>query len=541
MDMEIPSDLKLINSKRSPASLVNRQTKTLFCTGDSTIESGRGNVATNYIEFKIPVVPRRSWDLSTMCVHFNFRIVLNGVTKAAGTNTTRIHVHDSIESIVREITVDLGNGQRLEEIRNGYNSLESALNFYVSSDYVKGFLAPCTRGGLHSHVRNRIYHKFENATTLTTSGSETSNQFSMPLRLLGVSSPDVIIPSQLFGGSGSFLTIQLFLESPSNCIVAGQEAITYTAGGTVAAGTTFSALTGNEIYYELSNIRMTLDCVEYSNAYEMMLANTLASSKLVYPIQTWDINVRSIAGNGQTRYTETLSYQYSSINALFFFFTKQTESNTHLYAGKDRIWFPDNAKDFGIRINGQNVPDTRNIDLTGGATECYQMTLSALSLLHTVETYGGLNYDNVVANIMFNSASNADTAITGSYSCGDPYYGKNRDGNYGVPVALTNTGTETTGPENINVAYTVPTTLSAPTPYQREMSPSHFLIGLNLRKETRSNGPGHISGENMSNSSGSIQYELNFSSANNTAWNMHVCVLHNRFIELSSGGANVFT
>jgi hypothetical protein len=537
MSMIIPDDLKLVNASMASPAIVDRESITLYPTGDNTVESGRNTIQSGRIEFKIPVNSRKSWDCSTMFIHFNFRIVLqNGVGKTAATNLTRIHVHDSIESIVKTVTVDLAGGaQRLEYIDN-YNSLETALNFYCSSDYVKSFGAACMRAGLHSHVRNRIYHKFQNATTFT-GASEITNQFTMPLRLSGISSPDFVLPSSLFG-SGGFVTITIDLESPHNCIVAGQEAITYTAGGAITAGTTFQALTGiSNIFYELSNIRMTLDAITYSAEYENMLANALASSKLVYPIKTFDIQARQIA-SGSTRYTENLSFNYSSVNAIFAWFVKSADVNSHLVAGKDRLFFPDNLKDVQFRVNGMNVPTSRPIDCTGGATEAYVHLLEALGVLHTAEQYGGLNYDQCVHNVTYNSASNADHAITASYASSDIFYGKNRDSRYGLPVSLTDTGDETTGPEVIPVAGSCVTTLSSPLPYNFEMSPSHFLIGVNLKKLLRS-APGEISGENLAVSSGQIQYELNFSSTNNTSWIMYVAVLHDRFIELSNQSVNV--
>lgn len=533
----IPDDLKLINATQSSSAIVDRESITLYPTGDNVIESGRKSIQSGRIEFKIPTHPRKSFDLSTLFIHFNFRIVLTGVTKSGAGVLTRIFVHDSIESIVKSVTVDLANSQRLEFI-NDYNALESALNFYCSSDYVRGFGAPVLRAGVHSHIRNRIYHKQQANTTLTAA-SEVTNSFSMPLRLSGVSSPDFTLPSSIFG-SGGFMTITIDLEAPVNCIFA-QECSALTKDTNALAGGVVTDLGGSEIYYELSNIRMTLDAITYSAEYESMVANALASSRLVYPIKTWDVQARQISGsgNGQTRYTETLSFNYSSVNAIFAWFVKSSEQSTHKFAGKDRLWFPDGLKDIQFKVNGFNVPYSRPIDCSGGCTEGYCHLLSALSVLHTCENYGGLNYDSSPVCLY----GQGQAALTGGFVAADSFYGKNRQPSYGLPVdENSNTGTETTGPSLVETPLTVADaaeTCNQILPYQRENSPSHFLIGVNLKKLLRSS-PGEISGENLSSgSSGQVQYELNFSTANTTSYIMYIAVLHDRFISLSNQSAVV--
>ena len=284
---------------------------------------------------------------------------------------------------------------------------------------------------------------------------------------------------------------------------------------------------------------MTLDAITYSAEYESMVANALASSRLVYPIKTWDVQARQISGSGagQTRYTETLSFNYSSVNALFCWFMKSSEQSTHAYAGKDRLWFPDGLKDIQFKVNGFNVPYSRPLDCSNSGSECYTSLLSALGLLHTVEQYGGLNYDSNTVCLY----GQAQAVLTGGFVAADSFYGKNRDASYGLPVdENSNTGTETTGPSLIETPFTIAaptTTCNQILPYQRENSPSHFLVGVNLKKLLRS-APGEISGENMM-TSGQVQYELNFSTANTTSWIMYIAVLHDRFISLSNQSAVV--
>jgi len=178
----------------------------------------------------------------------------------------------------------------LEYIDN-YNALESALNNYCSSEYLNTFGGPCFKAGLHSNTRNKIYHDYQNLATLTTAGERTV-QMTVPLRLSGVSSTDFQLASSLFG-SGGFLTITIDLEAPSACIIATQTSNVSVATGAISGGNA-TALTGTAISYTLSNIRMTVDTLTYSAEYEDMLANALASSRLVYPIKTFDVQVRNI-------------------------------------------------------------------------------------------------------------------------------------------------------------------------------------------------------------------------------------------------------
>ena len=542
----VPDDLRLVQAQKASPAIVDRQSATLYPVGDNTVTSGSGSVQSGRIEFRLPVSSFKSWDCSTMFIHFNFKINLTGVTKTANRNT-RIMVHDSIESLFKTVTVDLaGGGYRLEYI-NDYNALETALNWYVASDYIRSFGAPCMKAGVHSHVRNRIYHTQNYAGT---SVGETTNQFSVPLRLAGISSPDFVMPSSLFG-SGGFINIYIDLEAPTACILAGQETDiafpTLAAAGTQPiTGGQLTALGGTSISYELSNIRMTIDAITYSAEYENMLASALASSALVYPIKTFDVQPRILAAN-QTRFTENLSFNYSSVNAIFAWFVRQSEQNSHLYAGKDRLVFPTNLKSFQFRVNGFPVPAARPIDCQNGATEAYVHLIESLGILHTAEQYGGLNFDQPVVNY---TTQRAVTGLTntygplGSYLGADTFYGKNRSAAYGFPVICSDNGTETNGPVGFFQAPTVlqPTVVTTADvadetnsllPYKREMSPSHFLIGVNLKKLLKS-APGEVSGENLASTSGQIQYDIEFSANDTSSYVMYIAVLHDRFIELSN-------
>lgn len=534
--MNIPNDLRLVNATEKSSAIRSRSNLTINPQGDSTLDSGRGSNSSGQILFRLPIMRNRSYDMMTFFLHFNFRIVLQeGVTKTTATNQTRIFLHDSIESIFSSVRV-LCNSQELEYISQ-YNALESAFSAYCSRDFVAGFGSPCMKMGLHSSVRNNIYHAFQNATTLTAA-SETTNSFSCGLRLTGTSSPNFVLPSELFSGS-SFLEIEINLESPNNCIVAYEYGYTV-AGSTITQTTADTVLGGvSNLFYQLSDIRATVDVIEFSNEYSNMVSNAIASSKLVYPISTFNMNRRTLNTN-ITRFTDTISVNYSSINAVFAWFYRTSELSSHLFAGFDRTVFPTNLKSASIRVNNIQYPLTRPYNCQNGATEVYCGLISALNVLKTVEQYGGLNYDPINFIQFANTASNAENIILGSYSTGDLFYGKNRDSSYGVPRSLTSTSNETFSPNQINVGYTIPSTCTGQLqPYAREMAQSKFMLGWNLRTSIDVD-PGNVVGENLSQS-GQIQFDFDFSSATSESYVMYVAIYHDRFIELSSQNVYVKT
>jgi hypothetical protein len=528
--MIIPDDLKLLNSTMASPAIIQREQLTLYPVGDSTVTSGSGSIQSGRIRFEMPVISRKSYDCSTMFIHFNFKINIAGATKSGAALHSRIHVHDSIESIFKTITVDLSSGAQRLEFINDYNALESALNNYCSAEYLTSFGGPCFKAGLHSNVRNKIYHNYTNNANLTAANSERTNQMSVPLRLSGISSTDFVLPSSLFGSSG-FLTITIDLEAPNACIVAAEASAITNTGGVITGGN-LAALGGTAISYTLSNIRMTVDALTYSAEYEDMLANALASSRLVYPIKTFDLQVRSIPTN-VTKFTENLNFSYSSVNSIFIWFVRTSEQNSHLWAGKDRIVFPTGLSDVQLRVNGINIPASRPLDVTNGATEAYCSTLKALGLLHTAEQFGGLySDDNVVHHQSVTGAW--DGAIVHSFRAKDSFYGSNRPASYGLSGGQTQTGVENPG-NNLGSGFTLTAANDGlpHCPYSREMSPSRFLIGFNLKKLLKS-APAEISGENLLSTSGQISYELNFSPATTEGYQMYFAVYVDKFIELNS-------
>lgn len=497
----IPSSLKLVNASEVSSVVVSRRNTTIYPTGGQDVPSSTNGG--QVIEFKIPVSSNESVDMSTFFMHFNFQIT----NKSSGTVA---YIQDSIESIIDELTVFVGNtGQELERIR-GYNRLESSLNNYISSNFVKSVGSSMMACGLSRDERRE---QFSNGTNTTG----TLVQMSVPLRLCGVANPDFIMPSQIFGQS-SFLILRVRLASPASCIVCVTEgAVTNTSGvltnGTYTAGTA---------QYALTNIRASFDFIQTSQEYQNQMSQFLASSSLVYPVKTWDVDFRTVSGS----ITENLSYNYRDIEAIFFWFNLQSELNNFGFAGEDRLHVPINISSLQLTVNGSRIPSIP-IDLANGASEALTHTLVALGALHIAEGVGPFNYDRVL-NLGVGSATSVVNTISYINESGSRFYGRERTaGTVGFPGVR-------------YLAGTAPAYTSSPVtnPLECDHTPSYFLVGLNMRK-LLDLPEGELSGLNLQNTSGSVGYELKFTSSPGETYSMGVAVLHNRFITLSGAGMSV--
>jgi hypothetical protein len=500
--MSVPNSLKLVNASEVSSVIVNRRNTTIYPTGSQDVSAGTSGG--NVIEFKIPVSSNESVDMSTFFMHFNFQIR----TKAAGETC---YVEDSIESLFDEVTVYVGNsGQELERIR-GYNRLESALNNYISDSYVKSIGGSMFYAGLSRDERIALY----------SSGDVNGNtvQASVPLRLCGCANPNFIMPSQIFGQS-SFLIIRIRLADPKACLVVYTPgAITVATTGVTQAARTAATLSTT---YQLSNIRASFDMIQTSQDYQNQMSQFLASSSLVYPVKTWDVDFRTVGtATGITSFTENLSYNYRDIEAIFFWFNLQTELNTYAFAGEDRLHVPPAISSLQLTINGSKVPSIP-IDLSNGATEALCHTLVALGALHVAETVGPFNFEHIISSLMGVNTSAAITLPIYNQVSSNRHYGRNKTdvSRIELPVNLA-FGTEA----DIN-------------PYAVDSTPSYFLVGLNLRK-LLDLPEGELSGLNLQNTSGSVGYELKFSSSLTVPYSMGVAVLHNRFISLTGAGVSV--
>jgi hypothetical protein len=527
--MSVPNSLKLINAAEVSNVVVSRENTTIYPTGGQDYDSGDAGL--NVIEFKIPVASNKSVDMSTFFMHFNVQIT----NKPANTFA---YFQDSIESIIDEVVVYIGNsGQEIERIR-GYNRLESAMNYYISDNYTKSVGSALFSCGLSRDERLNLFSNGTNA-----SGNVVSQ--SVPLRLCGCANPNFIMPSQIFGQS-NFLIVRVRLAPPVQCIMAYtlQNAVSITTGGSSDQGN----LSGGEYVassarYSLTNVRASFDMIQTSQDYQNQMASFLASSSLVYPVKTWDVDFRSIPSN-RASFVENLSYNYRDVESIFFWFNLQSELESFAFAGQDRLHVPRNTatganaigtevlQSLQLTINGQKIPSVP-IELRFGATEALCHTLVALGALHISEEVGPFSWEKILSlgygtgtGVTAGTVNQPETTIAYSNLSGNRYYGRNFNGktNFRQLVGANNVVADT-GVLN---------------PYLQDQTPSYLLIGLNMRK-LLDLPEGELSGLNLQNTSGSIGYELRFteSSANVPAYSMGVAVCHNRFIELSGSGVSV--
>lgn len=535
MSMIIPEDLKLLNAQPLSSAVVERQNITLYPVGSTDASSNYGSISGQFIEFVLPAQGNKTYDMSTFFVHFNFKINVTGVTKTNPSHV-RCFVQDSIESIIKGVDVFIGGSNQVLERIDNYGCLETMLNYYVSDSYMKTFGSRCMHAGLSSTQRNQLY---SNQNTAATSFTTNTVQCSVPLRALGVSNPSLNLPSSIFGGI--FCRIRIELQAPNMCIYAQQEtAIALSqATGVISGGTAtdFGSVSTN-LNYTLSNIRATVDTITYSNEYAQMLNQALASSKLTFPVKSWDVQIRSVNA-GVRRVTESLAFNYSSVDALFFWFNRQDELNTFAKAGLDRLWYLSMLESIQLKINGRNFPQ-QPIDLQNGSSESYVHLIEALGQIDSVEVIGPNSYlspnqitttSNITATLFYSNPIS-------SHAQGDNFYGRNRPVTAGATQNVSDATYNNCLMFNFGTTPAHTCTSGHFNPFISEMTPSSYVIGINVRKLITQE-LGVTSGEDLSASAGLISYQIDFNANTDTNYNLNVAVLHNRFINVQGQKVDV--
>lgn len=542
--LNVPNSLKLQSASQVSNSVKRREKITIYPTAGQKISAVSSG--SDIIEFKIPA-SSNSIDMSTFFIHGTIQIV----EKSAASSTA--FLHDSIESIIEELTITIGsNSQQIENIKH-YNRLESALVPFCSGDFANSFGGSCMGLGLSVSERKSLYNIFDSVDGKIVS-------FSIPLRFSGVSNPTFIMPGNVFNQS-SFMMVRIKLAPASACICA------YTSTSIELSDANTPVLSGGvrtalpSAKYTLDNLRATVDLVETSSEYQQMMQEFLASQSLQYPIQTWDINVRNLPA-GQISHIETLTLQYKNVDALLFWFNLSSELRNFAFCGEDRLHVPSVSgmagkeiiKSLQLKINGQNVPNSV-IQLEYGASEALCSTVEALGMLHYFENNGGLNFQKS-NTCHYVTSGTTSTRILPLYNevTSNRYYGRMKrkcvsanDSSLATaagPVVGTAALEDTS---NVKVYTPVATGAGSFTlvdtpeinPYLQDLSPSSFVIGVNLRKLLDLE-PEILSGSNLQNSSGSITYEILFNeSLNVPAYELAVACLHTRFINFTPAGANV--
>lgn len=555
-EMYIPDDLKLTLAKRfdkrNGLAVVSRETQTLYPVGGTDYNSNTGSNSAQYIEFRIPnPVGSATYDLSTFFVHFNFVIQGSQTSALAKTaaNHARIFVADSIESIFRTVETYVGN-QLIERIEQ-YNLLESCLNAVgVNDNYLKRYGSSCMGAGLSSTQRTQLYTN--QAATAGITFRECS--FSVPIRASGLFSPALSLPP-IFGSQFAMLRIEL--AGPQSCIYCQQETpiALSSATGVISGGTCSDITNASLLTYKLTQVRATCDIVYYSNEYSQLLNNMLASTRLEFPIKTWDVQSFALAA-AVTRGTFSLSYAYNSVDTILVWFHRSAELNTFTKCGNDRIVVPTNISSAQIKVGGKNYPNTpiymgTSQNISSGNTEAYVHLLQALGNLENAEILGAMSYQ--APSQIFNVGL-IDTTPTPDIYCnntialpsgGDIFYGRNRN----------ETSTTTTSPlgnpydASFNAALSFNSVGSTAVqhtctsgffnPYISEMSPSSFAIGFNLKKLTKDSQIGITSGQDIASGGGLISVQLEFSAATTEAYTVMVAAYHNRFLTVQGNNVGI--
>lgn len=536
--MYIPPDLKLTMAQRNINNAISyRENTTIFPVGSDRYDSPK-TTQTGVIEFKFPNVSggaAAGWDLGTLFLHWNFTYNANTADKTAG-NVVKVMLDDSAESLIESAQVWIA-GQIVEDIRNGYNVLETFLNACgVNDNFIKKYSAVMACG-LSSTQRCQLY---SNQSTTGTAITFRTVSHSIPLRLLGVAQPLLNLPGNIFGSQ--FLYIRLTMASVQSVTYARQEPLmtNASAGSVIAGGAPINLGTGtaSDLNYTLTNIRATCDCIYYSQEYSNMLNQLVQTQKLTFPIKTWDLQSFTI-NSGQSRVTQSLSFPYSSCDSLCLFFFRSSEFNNFAYASTDRLVYPSNLSTVSIRIGGKLYPAGNPINCANGASEAFVHLQSALNNLTSPETIGSLSYYTNPINVTYGGAA----YISGTYSIptfGDIYYGRNRPETIGTIYSAVN-DTNFNNCFNIlaTTALVVPTATSGfISPYTAEMAPSSFGIGVNL-KSIRQEEPGITSGLDIAQSGGLVSIEMNWSGGTSEGIICFVALQHNRFINVMGSSVDV--
>lgn len=531
--LNVPKELKLMSASQISSAIVqNGRTKVKVypTTGQviNNVTSG-GDI----LEFRLPS-SAHSIDLSTLYIHGNIQITKQTATDFA-------YVQDSIESIIEQLTITIGNNsQEIENIKH-YNRLQSALDPYCSSDFVNSFGGSCMALGLSVSERKSLYNIYN-----SVDGNRVS--FSIPLRLSGVSNPAIsIMPGNVFNQS-SFMMIRIKLAPASSCLCA------YSSTEIAISDTTPFAISGgvrtaSTASYTLRDLSCTFDMVQTSNEYQQMMQEFLASNSLQYPIKTWDVNIRNLPA-GQASHIETLTLNYKDIDAIFFFFNRSDELRQWDKAGEDRLHVPsrynsgvfagEKLKSIQLKINGVNVPNSA-INMEYGGSEAFCHTIEALGLLHQYEKSGGLNFKKNVSTHFVSSPNGTVSAPIYTEVSSDRFYGRMKTVNYSSGLLLSNIHDITSNVKNYGETgeKLITQTNAELNPLVSDESPSNLLIGLNLRRLLDLE-PDVLSGTNLQGTSGGITYEIQYTDGTNVpAYELGVACLHTRFINFTPSGANV--
>jgi len=287
---------------------------------------------------------------------------------------------------------------------------------------------------------------------------------------------------------------------------------------------------------------MNIDYVQTSEEYSSALREYLTSNTLTVPLQTYYHTQFEIGTTVKGWVNNTISTQFSDVQAVYLAFFKGSEQNSLSYLGSDRLWVPvtaDNTPCISqarLTINGLIYPSVpiylpTNKGVGNQAAEAYQYLIKALSQNANLEILGSTNQPYEVTTTKIDSTLSTGTTaatisqiITSSLSSGRGlFYGQNRDIFDDAQVSVSVTPSNTSIFANPERFFT---------------SPSQFVLGFDVSKS--SYGDDYtLSGSDLSKTSGLIQVQLLVENSPAESYNCLVVIQHKRLLEIGLDNAQV--
>ena len=533
--MEFPPELQFKDVRKQQPIILAKEARNIVPSNRTTFSvSATGN--STQIVIRIPSEENYSVDLSGL--HIVGEFTIGGLTSTnfttancnsfddTGSPQQVIHTVgfcDSWESMVFRNRV-LVNGSDLENIDH-YAYAETILNPHLtSSGFCNGFGA----GGMGMNLSQIDKHRLLLGGATADRTTSNTVPFSFPLRFLGLTGLNSILPNYLLGQSS--IEIRIFLSSSNDFLYGGQVSSTTAAHLVYNTWTPFGTADSSKLTYTLTNVQVLYDSVQTAPEYNNALRSYLASNSMTFPISTLYTTTFDIPAN-TNNVNQTISTQLSDVESVIIAFVRNVEQTNNIqYANLDRIHKIPGLDEARILINSRPVPSIPIKFYNGGyESQGYTYLLKALMQGNgSLETIGNCNSNMLRTLSLFNMNSTSGAAPTAATVISVPVfsgsglnYGRNKKPVQSYAAAYTIGG----GYVNENI-WDDDSWFWA--------SPSTFAIGFNTSKSDYADQYTSGSGVNMQNSSGLIQIQLKFSTAVTEGYTAVVLVRHKRILEISS-------
>lgn len=562
-DMNIPTELQFRDVRKQNKVIISKQQRQILPQNGTSFQMS--DSGSQQIIFRIPNDENSSIDFSSAWVVCDVQI--EGLTDAnytfnkgtgigtisnlykpnyatPGTSVAVCAIADSIESFIQRVAIYV-NGSELERL-DYYNYAETVFNCHANNvNFSNSLGSGCM--GMNVNFLDKSKMFLTNASQGTSAGANdpiplaaggktATVQFAFPLRYMGLMNSRSLIPSYLMGSGQSAVEIRIYLENVKNCMVAG---ILSKDGTQTASGLkTFTPDPSTQIKINLSNVRMNVDYVQTSEEYSSALREYLTQSKLTIPLKTYYHTQFEIGTTAKGWVNNTISTQFSDVEAVYLAFFKGSEQNSLAYQGSDRLWVPVTGDDTPsisqarLTINGLIYPSVpiylpTNKGAGNQASEAYQYLIKALSQNCNLEILGSTNQPYELTLTKVDSTLTAGTtaptvtqmAIGTMFSGRGLFYGQNRAIFDDVGATLADT----------SILFN---------PEKNFTSPSQFVLGFDVSKS--SYGDEYtLSGADLSRTSGLIQVQLLVENSPASSYNCLVIVQHKRLLEIGLDNSQV--